>query len=167
MAREQLWNEFTAGWYEYAEYWVSGELHVAKQWQESLIRQLAEYNRQTMRGRKATNGPGSKALHPPMPVDVEAMELHEKACQAAMGKQWGKLRELRGLIRRYLDYDSGTILIAGTVCHHCEGPLVVARDASSDVRCTQCGHAYPRHDWLSLLGNGGHVSGSGGEHTSP
>lgn len=53
--------------------------------------------------------------------------------------------------RIMLGYETREIAIAGTVCHVCNGVLVVAADASSDVRCLDCGHVYPRWSWLSML----------------
>lgn len=59
--------------------------------------------------------------------------------------------------RVLLGYEPREIQLANTVCHSCGGALVVARDASSDVRCAghpeapACGQRYPRWAWLDLL----------------
>lgn len=59
--------------------------------------------------------------------------------------------------RVLLGYEPREMQLANTVCHSCGGALVVARDASSDVRCAghpeapACGQRYPRWAWLDIL----------------
>lgn len=69
------------------------------------------------------------------------------------------IRELRYVerkIRLFLGYDAEKRLLADTLCDKCGGALIVAEDASSDVKCVgtpserACGHSYPRWQWISL-----------------
>lgn len=58
--------------------------------------------------------------------------------------------------RILLGYQASEITLRDTVCDNCGGNLAVARDASTDVRCTGteaavgCGRTYTRADWLTL-----------------
>jgi hypothetical protein len=66
------------------------------------------------------------------------------------------LRTMERKIRLFLGYDAQKRLLADTSCDKCGGALIVAEDASSDVRCIgtpserSCGHVYPRWQWISL-----------------
>lgn len=162
-AVQKLLDTFTLGWFETIEYTQHGVDKIEDRWQKGLIQQLSEFNHQVMRGRKSSEGGGgSKPLHPPMPISVEADELLGDIMGAMRNRQWGKLAALKDTARRFLDYDAGTMHIAGTVCHKCGGALVVARDASTSVRCTgtiglelePCGQEYERSTWIALLGGG-------------
>lgn len=64
--------------------------------------------------------------------------------------------------RLMLGYDVKEVMLADVSCHVCGGALVVAADASSDVRCVglpfrddraqePCGHVYPRERWVDFL----------------
>ena len=59
--------------------------------------------------------------------------------------------------RVMLGYEGRRVTLADTVCGECGGTLVVAIDATSDVRCVgtddaePCGMVYGRLDWVSLL----------------
>lgn len=59
--------------------------------------------------------------------------------------------------RVMLGYEKPHVLLKDTVCGTCGGALVVASDASSDVRCIgtnagpSCGQVYPRYQWLDLM----------------
>lgn len=64
--------------------------------------------------------------------------------------------------RLMLGYDVKEVMLADVSCHVCGGALMVAADASSDVRCVgipmegpdgmePCGHVYPRHRWVDFL----------------
>lgn len=71
---------------------------------------------------------------------------------------WREARSWVHDARVLLGYESRKTTLADTVCGQCGGTLVVAVDATSDVRCigTQdsdpCGMVYGRLDWVSLLG---------------
>lgn len=67
-------------------------------------------------------------------------------------------------VRRYiktarimLQYDVPSRVLRDVVCGECGGALVVAIDATSDVRCvggeetTACGQVYRRYEWVDLL----------------
>lgn len=76
-----------------------------------------------------------------------------EACEtvARMARRW--VHDARVL----LGYESRKVVLADTVCGQCGGTLVVAVDATSDVRCTgtpdtdPCGMVYGRLEWISLL----------------
>ncbi|SOE25632.1 hypothetical protein [Streptomyces sp. OK228] len=59
--------------------------------------------------------------------------------------------------RIILGYDTRQSMLADVVCGDCGGALVVADDASTDVRCigtpdaAPCGTRYYRWDWINLL----------------
>lgn len=59
--------------------------------------------------------------------------------------------------RIILGYDSPMRMLAQVLCGNCNGALIVADDASTDVRCIgtpdapSCGTKYPRWDWIKLL----------------
>lgn len=64
--------------------------------------------------------------------------------------------------RVMLGYEKPQVLLRDTVCGTCGGALIVATDASTDVRCIGnsgdthgCGQVYPRYSWLDLLEEGG------------
>lgn len=67
------------------------------------------------------------------------------------------LRKLVRSARIILGYDSPQRMLAQTVCGDCGGALIVADDATSDVRCigtpdaAPCGNRYYRWDWINLL----------------
>ncbi|MEU6674783.1 hypothetical protein [Streptomyces sp. NPDC046925] len=67
------------------------------------------------------------------------------------------LRKLVKTARIILEYDSPQRMLEETVCGNCSGALIVAEDASSDVRCIGapdapgCGQRYFRWDWINLL----------------
>lgn len=72
----------------------------------------------------------------------------------------GTLRELSRVVkmaRVCLTYESPKSALADTQCEECDGTLVVAKDASSDVFCVGfegtggCGKRYRRTDWARLL----------------
>jgi hypothetical protein len=76
--------------------------------------------------------------------------------------EWTK--QTCNLIRRYiktarimLHYDVPSRVLRDVVCGECGGALVVAIDATSDVRCvgdeqrTSCGQVYARYAWVDLL----------------
>lgn len=76
----------------------------------------------------------------------------ECATVAGMARKW--VHDARVL----LGYESRKSTLADTVCGACGGTLVVAVDATSDVRCIgkppaePCGMVYGRLEWVSLLG---------------
>lgn len=59
--------------------------------------------------------------------------------------------------RIILGYDVPQKALPDMPCERCKGVLVVAEDASSDVRCVgrapapSCGKVYRRHDWVPML----------------
>lgn len=59
--------------------------------------------------------------------------------------------------RIMLQYDVPSRVLRDVVCGECGGALVVAIDATSDVRCvggeetTACGQVYRRYEWVDLL----------------
>lgn len=59
--------------------------------------------------------------------------------------------------RIILGYDTRQSMLADVVCGDCGGALIVADDASTDVRCIgspdapPCGNRYYRWDWIDLL----------------
>lgn len=59
--------------------------------------------------------------------------------------------------RIILGYDTRQTMLADTVCGECGGALIVADDASTDVRCIgtpdapPCGTKYYRWQWIDLL----------------
>jgi ribosomal protein S27E len=59
--------------------------------------------------------------------------------------------------RIILGYDTRQSMLADVVCGDCGGALIVADDASTDVRCigtpdaAPCGNRYFRWDWINLL----------------
>ncbi|WP_055563631.1 hypothetical protein [Streptomyces atriruber] len=67
------------------------------------------------------------------------------------------LRKRVRTARIILGYDSPMAMIEDTVCGDCGGALIVADDASTDVRCIgtpeapSCGAKYFRWDWIRLL----------------
>lgn len=67
-----------------------------------------------------------------------------------------ELRYVERKIRLFLGYDAEKRLLADMLCDKCGGALIVAEDASSDVKCIgtpserSCGHSYPRWQWISL-----------------
>jgi hypothetical protein len=75
----------------------------------------------------------------------------ECATVARMARKW--VHDARVL----LGYESRKVTLADTVCGECGGTLVVAIDATSDVRCIgtasaePCGMVYGRLEWVSLL----------------
>ncbi len=67
------------------------------------------------------------------------------------------LRRLVRTARIILGYDSPQRMLAETVCGDCGGALIVAEDATSDVRCigtpdtASCGTRYLTWQWIDLL----------------
>lgn len=67
------------------------------------------------------------------------------------------LRKLVRSARIILGYDSPQRMLESTVCGTCGGALIVADDASTDVRCIgtpdapSCGTRYYRWQWIDLL----------------
>lgn len=67
------------------------------------------------------------------------------------------LRKTVKSARIVLGYDAPQRMLADTVCGVCAGALIVADDASTDVRCigtpeaAGCGTRYMRWDWINLL----------------
>lgn len=98
--------------------------------------------------------PVTQTLHNLVAVAMTCeVSLHECARVAQM---W--VRKSRVM----LGYDQPQALLKDTVCGTCGGALVVATDASTDVRCIGnsgdahgCGQVYPRWQWLQLLAQGG------------
>lgn len=87
-------------------------------------------------------------------IDV-ALSCHEypqavRDAAKASGKWVSKSRCMLG-------YDKPYCLLRDMVCGKCGGALMVASDASTDVRCVgkedtpACGQVYPRWQWLDLL----------------
>ena len=80
-----------------------------------------------------------------------ATKAHECGTVARMLNKW--VHDARVL----LGYESRKVVLADTVCGQCGGTLVVAIDATSDVRCVgteegdPCGMVYSRLEWVSLL----------------
>ncbi|QES45238.1 hypothetical protein DEJ49_33405 [Streptomyces venezuelae] len=67
------------------------------------------------------------------------------------------LRKRVRTARIILGYEAPQRLLETTVCGGCGGALIVAEDASTDVRCIGtpeapgCGQMYRRWDWINLL----------------
>lgn len=67
------------------------------------------------------------------------------------------LRKRVRTARIILGYDSPMKMLASVLCGDCGGALIVADDASTDVRCigtpeaAPCGTKYMRWDWIKLL----------------
>lgn len=80
--------------------------------------------------------------------------FYECATIAGMARKW--VHDARVL----LGYESRKVVLADTVCGECGGALMVAVDATSDVRCAgtpateSCGTVYGRLEWISLLQSG-------------
>lgn len=76
----------------------------------------------------------------------------EYAYYARMARKW--VHDARCL----LGYESRRTAVQDVTCGECGGTLVVAFDATSDVRCIgtasadPCGMVYGRLEWVSLLG---------------
>ncbi|AZM51786.1 hypothetical protein DMA15_03640 [Streptomyces sp. WAC 01529] len=73
---------------------------------------------------------------------------------------YGIKEDLRKRVRTariILGYDSPMAMLADVLCGDCGGALIVAGDASTDVRCigtpeaAPCGTKYFRWDWIKLL----------------
>lgn len=70
---------------------------------------------------------------------------------AKCGQAWVKRARI------LLGYEARETTLADMVCGSCSGALVVAVDASTDVRCVgspaapSCGASYPRLQWIDLL----------------
>ncbi|MCX4912830.1 hypothetical protein [Streptomyces sp. NBC_00687] len=101
--------------------------------------------------------------HPQRAVDtVTALRTLPDWCAMAGGAEVaGNVREvLRKHVRTariVLGYDTRQHMLADTVCGDCGGALIVADDASTDVRCIgspdtpPCGTRYYRWQWIDLL----------------
>lgn len=101
--------------------------------------------------------------HPQRAVDtVTALRTLPDWCAMAGGAEAaGNVREtLRKHVRTariVLGYDTRQSMLADVVCGDCGGALIVADDASTDVRCigspdaAPCGTRYYRWQWIDLL----------------
>lgn len=85
-------------------------------------------------------------------VETRCEEIpHDCGTVARMLNKW--VHDARVL----LGYESRKVVLADTVCGQCGGTLIVAIDATSDVRCIgteaadSCGMVYNRLEWVSLL----------------
>lgn len=79
-------------------------------------------------------------------------ELYDLVCSVKE-----TLRKLVRSARIVLGYDTPQRMLADSVCGECGGALIVASDASTDVRCVgtpeaePCGTIYRRWQWIELL----------------
>lgn len=90
---------------------------------------------------------------------ISACALIESACESDACLM-AAVRCAEGWVKRgrlMLGYDIRETILVDAVCGECGGTLVVAVDASSDVRCIgtednlSCGTRYPKATWLDLL----------------
>lgn len=144
-------DQIAHGWHERREYVkdVDGarEQRIEHVWQPPLASQLEEACFDS--GSASGSGGGKSKPKSRAPGNEPALML---------------LSDLRMFLRTWihdarilLGYDVPMREIADTVCGECEGKLIVADDASSDVICVgtesteSCGRRYPHWEWLELL----------------
>lgn len=102
---------------------------------------------------------------PPCALPVLLGELHSAVARCPVdnaGAAHQVVRMAAEWVRRArvaLGYETRTVQLADSVCGQCGGTLVVAADASTDVRCIgtsaaeSCGMVYGRMQWLALALN--------------
>lgn len=79
-------------------------------------------------------------------------EMYDLVCEVKEA-----LRKLVRTARIVLGYDTAQRMLADSVCGECGGALIVAADATTDVRCIgtpeapSCGMVYRRWHWIELL----------------
>lgn len=125
---------------------------------EQLISFLSELYRSIRDPRKSNDPPsGGKPKSKP-PLDVNALDLWDAACFEVKCHHLSvehecELARILDLVKRHLGVEAPMVKIASTSCHVCEGQLIVAADASTDVMCTTegCGNVYRQEDWVEIL----------------
>lgn len=103
---------------------------------------------------------------PPIPLTALLDQLYMAVLRNSLAAPQGCEKVVRMAsdwvkrARVLLGFETRTVVLSETVCGQCGGTLVVAADASTDVRCigTQaaesCGMVYGRLQWLSLALSG-------------
>lgn len=101
----------------------------------------------------------------PLPRVVGALRaLPDWCAMAAESGMYDVVCDVKDVLRKrvrsariILGYDTPQQMLADTVCGDCGGALIVASDASTDVRCigtpdaASCGMIYRRWQWIDLL----------------
>lgn len=119
---------------------------------------LSELHRSIGEPRRSNEPPaGGKPKSRP-PLDVNALDLHESACYEIDCHDMELdhvccVDRVADCARRHLGIDAPLVKITSTSCHLCEGQLMVAADASTDVFCTTegCNNVYRQEDWVAIL----------------
>lgn len=125
---------------------------------EELRSYLSELNRSISEPRKSNDPPsGGKPKSRP-PLDVNALDLYHDALYEIDYHDHEldhicNVDRILEVVKRHLGVDAPFVKIASTSCHVCEGQLIVAADASTDVMCTTegCGNVYRQEDWVEIL----------------
>ncbi len=162
---QELENQLVRGWREEIEYTVGGEIRIARQWQKSLLEQLKD---EATHPKQSVGGNGKAQFGPSIPGRFQAIELHDEIMRyltsrvisddpASLEKALTETRSLVNRTRIMLGYETPKVALADSPCPDCNGILVVARDAHSDVKCVgdslrpACGKVFRREDWADLL----------------
>lgn len=125
---------------------------------EHLRSYIPELYRSIREPRKSNDPPsGGKPKSKP-PLDVNALDLYDDArmeidCHDMELDHTCNVDRVLEVVKRHLGVDAPMMKIASTSCHLCEGQLIVAEDASTDVMCTTegCGNVYRQEDWVEIL----------------
>lgn len=125
---------------------------------EELRSYLPELYRSIREPRKSSDPPSGGKPHSRPPLDVNALDLYDDACHEIDCHDMEldhtcNVDRVLEVVKRHLGVDAPFMKIASTSCHVCEGQLIVAADASTDVMCTTegCGNVYRQEDWVEIL----------------